>query len=316
MDVLKLKQREVLAGTTVENAYEDMQATVSAVYQSLGNFTAFRRQPITMEDIIWSVSVVLKHGKLVHPHQDLRDRIRPRMYLLPLLPLLDAPMDPDPEKSIAFQEEVVLQDGKEEEAVLLIARRDMLKGETVFMWPGRLSDSELLLRHNITFKRNPIGIGNNASIPENWSDDVKSSAYKEYEKFNCTEAEHFEFRISKKGFPNRQFVRCYRVAWFIQQGWYNPGYARPEMVAMLDKWPPPKRYTHDDWLPWTQADNAFNKVLQNCNQMKETLREAVDDDVKDYFRASADPNDRVIWKLRQTEKKTWRECLALVNYVR
>ena len=43
------------------------------------------------------------------------------------------------------------------------------------------------------------------------------------------------------GFPMRNFVRCYRVSWFITNGWYSP--ALKSRMRELNKWPPPEKYT-------------------------------------------------------------------------
>lgn len=306
------KQRQVLRGTSVEDAYNDMQQAVTSIMETVSNFTAFKQHPLDKEEAVWSASVILKHGKVVHPTQDLRESVMPRMYLLPHLSLMGAPMNPDPEISIVFQEEMVREKGKEEDMVLLIARKDMAKNETVHMWPGQLSDSELVLRHNITFKNNPIGMGSNISLPSDWNEDpTQMKSYKEFKKFNCSEVENFQIRISRNGKPNQDFVRCYRLAWFINHGWYHPGYGRPNMIAMLNQWPPPTRYTHTEWLAWTQADNALSaRLTAHCEYMKQQLKSSVSDEIKQYFRTSTDGNDKAIWRLRQVENTAWNKCIA------
>ena len=37
----------------------------------------------------------------------------------------------------------------------------------------------------------------------------------------------------------------------MTNGWYSPMLERK--AHELSKWPPPKKYTHEDWLAWTQA---------------------------------------------------------------
>ena len=43
------------------------------------------------------------------------------------------------------------------------------------------------------------------------------------------------------GYPMRSFVRCYRISWFIGNGWYSP--ALKNRMRDLNKWPPPEKYT-------------------------------------------------------------------------
>ena len=86
------------------------------------------------------------------------------------------------------------------------------------MWPGRLSNSELLLRHNLTFAKNPVGVGDNTTAPHQWNPDGLGQANREYAKFNCTYPESFELRFSAKGYPQRQLARCARLSWFMENG--------------------------------------------------------------------------------------------------
>eukprot|EP00959_Pyramimonas_sp_CCMP1952_P426320 8929236-Pyramimonas_sp.AAC.1 len=86
----------------------------------------------------------MRHSRVVHPHRDVREAQTSRMYLIPLVDLLDVQLSYKAEDSNAFQEEIVLESGKrEEEMVVQFARRDMNKGEEVLLWPGRLSNSEM-----------------------------------------------------------------------------------------------------------------------------------------------------------------------------
>lgn len=50
---------------------------------------------------------------------------------------------------------------------------------------------------------------------------------------------------SWQGFPMRSFVRCYRISWFINNGWYSP--ALKNRMRELNKWPPPEKYTTTGW---------------------------------------------------------------------
>merc|ERR1719436_742455 len=139
----------------------------------------------------------MRHARVVHPHQDVRDVRDARMYLFPIKELLDLQLHPSATVAISFQEEILLENGKrEEEMVLQIARRDMPKGEEVFFWPGRLSNSEMIVRHGIAFPVNHIGIGRNITQPPNWSPDSESKIRKEYAEYNCTTLEAFELRFS------------------------------------------------------------------------------------------------------------------------
>merc|ERR1719326_213194 len=193
----------------------------------------------------------------------------------------------------------------------------MAKGEEVYLWAGRLSNSEMLMRHNRTFRDNPTGIGRNVTQPPNWSPNPNVPIQKEYAKFNCSSLESFELRFSTKGWPMRAFIRCWRVSWFLANGWYNPGYAKkPGILRSLEKWPPPKKYDHDDWLAWTQADNQLNGVIRDyCEMMKAQLKDTMTAATAEYFRNSEDPTDKLIWQLRVEETKTFKECISLSNYV-
>jgi len=192
--------------------------------------------------------------------------------------------------------------------VVQIARRDMPKGEEVFLWPGRLSNSEMVVRHGMSFQRNPIGIGRNITQPPNWNDNPSSKVRLEYEKYNCSTLEAFELRFSPLGTPSKSFVRCYRISWFLVNGWYSPGLQSRRRE--LDKWPPPKKYSKDDWLSWTQADAEVNRViLEYCRDMRGRLKDMLDSATAEDFRKSKDPLDKLIWKLRSEESKTFKECI-------
>lgn len=101
------------------------------------------------------------------------------MYIFPLPELLDVALHPNPGVSIGFQEEIVINGKREEDLVLQIARRDMPKGEEIFLWPGRLSNSEMIARHGFSFRENPVGIGRNVSQPPSWSDKKDSKGRKD-----------------------------------------------------------------------------------------------------------------------------------------
>ncbi|CAJ1355653.1 unnamed protein product [Effrenium voratum] len=213
------------------------------------------------------------------------------------------------------------------------AERDYRQGEEVFLWhraqrSGRHSDSEpgpelglcsvgsgLSLRADKTpWAKNPTGVGGKVSIPENWNPNPRTPSMKEFRKFNCTSQEAFEVRLSPKGWPMRSFVRCFRVAWFLLNDWYTPKVIN--QTHLLDKWPPPKKYSHDvtDWLGWTQADQATNsKIQQYCKAMKEKLRESITSVMAEDFRKSEDAVDKVLWRLRNEESKAFKECTSLAK---
>jgi len=299
----------------VEGAFDEMAKSRDLIIDTSSNITYFRDWPMTLDEANWAVAVIMRHTRIVHPHQDVRETRHPRMYLFPLLELLNVQLHPDPNLGPTFQEEIILENGnREEEMVLQIARRDMPKGEEVFLWPGRLSNSEMLVRHGEAFADNPIGIGRNASQPPNWSEHPQSKIRKEYEKFNCSSLESFELRVNVRGYPMRNFIRCYRVSWFLTNGWYTPGYA--SRIRELNKWPPPEKYKKEDWLAWTQADMEVNRaVLDYCKSMKERLKDTMDAETATYFRASKDPTDRLLWHLRGEESKTFKECITVANKI-
>jgi len=303
------RQLKVLQGTTVEGADQEMVNRRNLIEITASNFSAFQKDPVTREEASWALAVIMRHARIVHPHQDAREERDPRMYLFPLVELLDVAMNPEAGMAISFQEEIILDGKREEEVVLQIARRDMPKGEEVFVWPGRLSNSEMVARHGFPFESNPIGIGRNISIPPSWSDNKNAKARREFDLYNCSNLEAFEIRISPRGFPMRNFVRCYRVSWFITNGWYSPG--MKNRIRELNKWPPPGKYTKDDWLSWTQADAEVNRViLDYCRQMRQQLKDTMDAATADDFRNSKDPVDRVLWSLRSEESRTFKNCVT------
>lgn len=199
--------------------------------------------------------------------------------------------------------------------VVQIARRDMPKGEEVFLWPGRLSNSEMIVRHGISFQSNPVGIGRNVTQPPNWDENPASKIRQEYDKYNCSSLESFELRFSTSGMPISSFVRCYRVSWFFTNGWYTPALLKRRRE--LDRWPPPQKYGKDDWLTWTQADQEVVRLIMDyCAMMREILKNTIDSDTADDFRKSKDPMDRLIWRLRSEESKTFKECFRRAKEIR
>jgi hypothetical protein len=318
MFVLTLSERQlrVLNGTTVEGARKEMEAQRSLIQDTAGNLTYFQKARMTLEEADWALAVIMKHSRVVHPHQDVRETRAPRMYLFPLLELLDVQLHPDPNKAISFQEEITLEDGKrEEEMVLQIARRDIPKGEEVFLWPGRLSNSEMVVRHGISFEKNLVGIGRNVSQPPNWSEDPEAKLRKEYDRYNCSTLTAFELRVNVRGYPMQNFVRCYRISYFLTQGWYQPGLIK--RVRELNKWPPPEKYTSTDWLTWTQADQEVNKhILEYCADMRRQLKDTMDAETAADFRKSTDPVDRLVWQLRGEETRSFKECMTVAKRIK
>ncbi|CAK0828576.1 unnamed protein product [Prorocentrum cordatum] len=317
LPVLELteRQKQVLRGTTVEGAYTEMVMNRDLILHTAGNVSTFRDAPLSSEEATWALSVIMRHSRVVHPHRDVREAQTSRMYLIPLVDLLDVQLSYKAEDSNAFQEEIVLESGKrEEEMVVQFARRDMNKGEEVLLWPGRLSNSEMTVRHGISFPSNVVGIGHNISAPSNWSPDPDSKHRREYSKYNCTSLESFELRFSKRGIPARSLLRCYRVAWFLTNGWYTP--ALLNRLRDLDRWPPPKKYSGSDWLSWTQADSALRDViLEYCQMMRQQLKDTMDAETASDFRGSTDPVDRLIWNMRAEESKTFKECIVVAKKI-
>jgi hypothetical protein len=309
--VLQLSERQlrVLTGTTVEGAFEEMRRNTDLIQHSARNVSIFRDDPVSREEAAWALAVIMRHARVVHPHQDVRESSDPRMYLIPLVELLGVEFHHDPGVGISFQEEITYEGKREEEMVLQIARRDMAKGEEVFLWAGRFSNSDMVVRHGRAFAFNQIGIGRNVTQPPNWENNPASNIRKEYDKYNCTNLEAFELRLSALGTPSRTWVRCYRVSWFLANGWYSP--ALTKRVRELDKWPPPKKYTKEDWLSWTQADREANKVVtEYCQMMKQQLKDTIDTATANDFRKSSDPVDQLLWYLRGEESRTFKGCVT------
>lgn len=311
LPVLQLseRQRRVLEGTTVDTAYQEMARNRDLILHSARNVSFFRDAPVSHGEADWALAVIMRHARVVHPHQDVRDSRDPRMYLVPLVELLGVELHQDPGVGISFQEEITVWEKREEEMVLQIARRDMAKGEEVFLWPGRFSNSDMIVRYGQAFPFNAIGIGRNVTAPSNWDEHKEANIRKEYEKYNCSTLEAFELRLSVHGTPSRTWVRCYRVSWFLSNGWYSP--ALMKRLRDLDKWPPPVKYTKEDWLSWTQADRELNRVvLDYCQMMRARLKDSLDSAVAKDFRSSTDPMDKLLWHLRGEESKTFKACEA------
>merc|ERR1711907_727998 len=172
-----------------------------------------------------------------------------------------------------------------------------------------------IVRYGIGFAYNRIGIGRNVTQPPNWNDFPNSKERKEYDKYNCSTLESFEMRFSTAGTPMRNWIRCYRVSWFMTNGWYSPGLQKRKRE--LEKWPPPKKYTKEDLLSWTQADAEITRIiLDYCKSVKQQLKDTIDSATASDFRKSKDPMDRLLWHLRGEESKTFKECIANAKKVR
>lgn len=316
MPVLHFSERQIAAlrGTTVELAHEEMHRNRDLIQHSSRNVSIFQKAPVSRGEAEWALAVIMHHARVVHPHQDVRETFNPRMYLVPIVELLDVEFAQDPSVGISFQEEIVSEQKKEEEVVLQIARRDMAKGDEVFFWPGRFSNSDMVVRYGMTFASNHIGIGRNVTQPPNWDDHVESNVRKEYHKYNCSTLESFELRLSIHGTPSSTWVRCYRVSWFLSNGWYTP--ALLKRLRELNKWPPPEKYTKEDWLSWTQADREINKVvLEYCEMVRQQLKDSMDSATAKDFRESSDPTDRLLWHLRGQESKTFKACVIAAKKI-
>lgn len=308
------RQRRVVKGTTAESAFPEMVRLFQLILDTAPNVTFFKGKAVSRDEALWALAVIMRHARVVHPHQDVRETRDPRMYLFPLPELLGVQLHPDPNTGISFQEEIIAEAKKEEEMVLQIARRDMAKGEEVFFWPGRLANSDMVMRHGFMFTDNPVGIGFNITEPPNWNPHKESNVRKEYDKYNCSTLEAFELRLSPKGYPMRSYVKCFRVSWFLSNGWYSP--ALQSRIRDLNKWPPPKSYKNEDWLSWTQADQELNRViLSYCKQMRQQLKDTMDVATAEDFRKSKDPMDRQLWHLRGEESRTFKQCVSVAKSV-
>jgi len=270
---------------------------------------------ITFDEAQWALSVIIKRGITVHPHEDEREERLARMMLIPELDLLDAGWHPDAGQAIVFQEEIVLHHKKPTDVVVQVARRDMPKGEPVLQYPGRFSNSELTARYGISFgQRNPLGIDSSITMPSEWPENPRAPIRKEYSRLNCTSRENFQFRFSKGGRPSRSFVRCWRVGWLLTQGWYAPQIIKKKLL--LEKWPPPKRYEHEDWLAWTQADMQLVKhVVAHCDERRRALKRSIDSEQASDFKYSKDPVDKKLYTLRGFETVAYKNCLSKLKHL-
>jgi len=359
-------QERFLTGTTVETAVGEVREMIRYLYESSGNFSlpsilggnstescagssgsdtctldlveedrgATTGSPMSLAEAEWVTSVVLEHSRTVWPSEEDRLAHVP-MQIVPLVELLDANFHPDASVAITFQEERIVIDGLERDVVLQVARRDMAEGEENYLWPGRFSNSDLLLRFNFTFKRNHVGIGDNMTAPgrmllalesgnidergrKSQKEDLsqKGKMARELGRFNCSSAEVFELRFTAKGRPLPKLARCWRVHWFLQSGWYHPGLARPDKIRdMFDRWPPPRKYDDPDlWLPMTQSDNDFaNMLLEHCEFQRQRLRDGVTRSELEAFKTSSDSWDKKLWGLRVEESNTWKGCIQHVK---
>eukprot|EP00930_Biecheleria_cincta_P050632 TRINITY_DN35816_c0_g1_i1.p1 TRINITY_DN35816_c0_g1~~TRINITY_DN35816_c0_g1_i1.p1 ORF type:complete len:478 (-),score=77.68 TRINITY_DN35816_c0_g1_i1:16-1419(-) len=309
-------QKLALRGTTAESACNLMAQVNDAILAVAETLEEFKSVPVAKTESEWALSVVLRHSQQIErPDTDGQRHLRLAMLseLLPVRLHADQTIAP-----ALLETEVALGSEKEKVKVLLrVAGRDMPAGEEIFLWSGRLSDSELAVRSfsspaGKSMQRNPTGIGGKVSIPESWNPNPRTPNFKEFRKFNCTSEQAFEVRLSTKGWPMRSFVRCYRVAWLLLNDHYSSEMLN--QLELLDKWPPPKKYNHQDWLVWTQADQATNsEVAEYCKSMRDRLRDSINSSTAEQFRQSKDPTDKFLWKLRSEETKAFKECIALAK---
>jgi hypothetical protein len=287
---------------------------VDFVQQTAGNLSF--APAVTRAEAAWAVAVILKHARTVHPPFDEANKRPARMMLLAVPELVPMEVSVNEDLTITFQEELMKYgENRQHEGyfVTQIARTDMIKGTPVAVWPGHLSNSELILRHGKSFPESRVGIGRNVSQPPNWQPSKDAPIMEEYGKYNCSTLESFELRFNAKGKPSKMFVRCYRVSWLMSNGWYSP--MVEERMSMLDKWPPPKRYKHDDWLSWTQADLDLNKViLQYCDMVKTKLDEQ-DFELHEALAASSDPNDALVAAIVRGEREAFGNCIIMAEKV-
>jgi len=309
------RQQRALEGTTVQRARKEMMELVDFIGASAPSCTSLHNQPVSWEEGAWALAVVERHAHLVEPALGTSgDDIGawPRL-LLPLVELLSVRRHPDPSLAGAFREETMGIEGASRQIVQR-ARRDMAAGDEVVTWAGRLSNSDAVLRFGATYLQNPTGVGGNISRPPNWSENQGTPNSREFRKYNCSSLDAFELRISPKGWPERTFVRCQRVALLLKSGWYSPRYI--DRIQELNKWPPPKKYNQDDWLGWTQADREVNfMILEYCRRMRQQLKETITAATVDDFKNSPDPTDQLLWALRVEESRTFKECVALARSV-
>merc|ERR1712070_595087 len=123
------------------------------IRETARNISFFKKERVSKSEAAWALAVIMRHARVVHPHQDVRQTRMPRMYLFPFVEMLPVQLHPDASVAVPFQEEIILDGKRELEVVVRIAKRDMPKGEEMFLWPGRLSNSEMAVRHGITFPK-------------------------------------------------------------------------------------------------------------------------------------------------------------------
>eukprot|EP00933_Yihiella_yeosuensis_P034055 TRINITY_DN27608_c0_g1_i1.p1 TRINITY_DN27608_c0_g1~~TRINITY_DN27608_c0_g1_i1.p1 ORF type:complete len:303 (+),score=43.82 TRINITY_DN27608_c0_g1_i1:698-1606(+) len=263
----------------------------------------------------WALGVVLKRSHQVQS-RELTSLGVPWHITLPLLPeLLKIQWHPDPAVAPPLIETTSKIKEKVEEVLLRIAGQDFSAGKEIFVWSGRLSNSELVVRgfKNIFSSRasNPTGVGGNLSEPETWNPSPKTRNFQHFKKYNCTSNEVMEIRLSPKGWPMRSFVRCYRVAYHMASGFTE---AFSQYATMLDKWPPLRKYKHEDWLAWTQADQMVNRIIIDyCAFMRERLRDALTLAEAEEFRKSTHPLEKLLWKVRSEESVSFKECISVAK---
>merc|ERR1712086_915342 len=126
---------------------------------------AFGEQPLGDKQAAWALGAVLRHafpevpaGASPEWWNDGGSRLR----LVPLLSVLRMPLHPDPKVATPFQEGSGHVEGSKIDALLQVARSDLVNGTEMYAWPGRLSNSELALQVGVSFPKNPRGIGGNA----------------------------------------------------------------------------------------------------------------------------------------------------------
>ena len=84
---------------------------------------------------------------------------------------------------MTFQRETVVIDRVDHDLVLLVAPRDLEKGEGLHLWAGPFSNSEIAMRMGSGGIKGPnaVGYGHGSRAPANWNiENRDSEAYKEY----------------------------------------------------------------------------------------------------------------------------------------
>ncbi|KAF4691541.1 hypothetical protein FOZ60_015269 [Perkinsus olseni] len=287
-------QRKAIAGTSVEGVSEEM-AQRTLVADRIGRVRAGWR-----DHAEWAVSVLMKYSRVVHPDPSLRETELPKMLLL-ADPIVDAvPLHTSPRKGVTLQREIVQENGRLEDVVALVARQDMREGE---------------------------------EVPSNWNDSPESPVRKQYSKFNCTSESQFVIRISGRGKPDKDFIRCFRVGWFMTSGWFSPKLVH--MRNHLERWPPPEEYlmvsmderdivasetytlreirmSGSSFFPIFEMERLERLVLtSHCTSVRERVRDNMNSLTAEYFRSSVDETDRKLWALRIEETKAAKNCLKL-----